>query len=127
MGRKYASTVVCALIARSAVGDRYASTVVYAMSARSAVGHRYASTVVGAMSARSATRRNSSCIKTKGISRYRWLPLLVASLAWLVWLALLRRRLTRPAPPTPRGGEPNDADSGAPIGARDPYVPLILR
>jgi hypothetical protein len=63
---------------------------------------------------------------TKGISRYRWLPLLVASLAWLVWLALLRRRLTRPAPPTPRGGEPNDADSGAPIGARDPYVPLIL-
>ena len=60
MGRKYASTVVCALIARSAVGDRYASTVVYAMSARSAVGHRYASTVVCAISARSAVVHQSA-------------------------------------------------------------------
>ena len=54
MGHQYASTVVFALDARSAVVHQYASTVVYALNARSAVGHRYASTVVSAIGARSA-------------------------------------------------------------------------
>ena len=54
MGHKSASTVVCALGARSAVVDQSASTVVYALDARSAVGHKSASTVVCALSARSA-------------------------------------------------------------------------
>ena len=71
-GAQYASTVVSALSARSAVGlnlrarssalyvqgvrwvTEYASTVVSALSARSAVVHQYASTVVSALSARSA-------------------------------------------------------------------------
>ena len=46
---KYASTVVSALSARSAVGHQSASTVVYAIHARSAVGHQSASTVVSAL------------------------------------------------------------------------------
>ena len=36
MGHRYASTVVCAISARSAVVHQSASTVVYALSARSA-------------------------------------------------------------------------------------------
>ena len=48
MGQKYASTVVGAISARSAVGHQSASTVVGALSAKSAVGHKSASTVVGA-------------------------------------------------------------------------------
>ena len=54
MGHRYASTVVSALSARSAVGHRYASTVVSALDARSAVVHQCASTVVSAEDARSA-------------------------------------------------------------------------
>ena len=57
VGHRYASTVVCALYARSAVGHIYASTVVSALSARSAVGHRYASTIVCATTARNAVGR----------------------------------------------------------------------
>ena len=45
-GMQSASTVVCALIARSAVGHQSASTVVSAIDARSAVGRQSASTVV---------------------------------------------------------------------------------
>ena len=60
MGHKYASTVVSALSARSAVGDQSANTVVYATSARSALGHKYASTVVGALTARSAVVHQSA-------------------------------------------------------------------
>ena len=54
MGHHSASTVVSALIARSAVGQEYASTVVSAISARSVAGVHTASTVVSAVSARSA-------------------------------------------------------------------------
>ena len=43
------------------MGHKSASTVVCALRARSAVGQESASTVVGAIDARSATRRNSSC------------------------------------------------------------------
>ena len=43
------------------MGLEYASTVVSAVGARSAVGLEYASTVVYALHARSGTRRNSSC------------------------------------------------------------------
>ena len=53
MEAQYASTVVSALSARSAVGHQYASTVVVAMYAKSAVGHKYASTAVSAIDARS--------------------------------------------------------------------------
>ena len=59
---QYVSTVVYAMIARSAVGLQSVSTVVIALYAWSAVGHKYASTVVGALTARSATRRNSSLV-----------------------------------------------------------------
>ena len=62
VGHKSASTVVGAFDARSAVGQEYASMVVSALIARSAVGHRYASIVVGAEIARSATRRNSRLV-----------------------------------------------------------------
>ena len=54
MGHQYASTVVSALSARSAVGHQSASTVVSALSARSAVGDQSASTVVCALNVRSA-------------------------------------------------------------------------
>ena len=54
MGHKYASTVVSALSASSAVGHQSVSTVVGALNARSAVGVQSASTVVGALNARSA-------------------------------------------------------------------------
>jgi hypothetical protein len=47
-GSQYASTVVSALDARSAVGHQYVSTVVSAIHARSAVGLQSASTVVSA-------------------------------------------------------------------------------
>ena len=56
MGHKYASTVVSADTARSAVGQEYASTVVIALSARSVVGDQSASTVVYALGARSANQ-----------------------------------------------------------------------
>ena len=56
MGHKYASTVVSADTARSAVGLEYASTVVIALSARSVVGDQSASTVVYALGARSANQ-----------------------------------------------------------------------
>ena len=49
MGHKYASTVVSASDARSAVVHQSASTVVYDLTARSAVGLQSASTVVGAI------------------------------------------------------------------------------
>ena len=51
MGREYASTVVGARSARSAVGLKSVSTVVGAVSARSVVGHQYVCMVVGALSA----------------------------------------------------------------------------
>ena len=54
MGQKYASTVVCALSARSAAGHKYARTVVSALRARSAAGVESASTAVSAIIARSA-------------------------------------------------------------------------
>ena len=54
MEHQYASTVVYALRARSAVGHKSASTVVSAVGARSAVEHQSASTVVSALNARSA-------------------------------------------------------------------------
>ena len=57
-GSEYASTVVSALSARSAVGHQSASTVVCALSARSAVGDQSASTVVSAIHARSAAGHN---------------------------------------------------------------------
>ena len=60
MGLQSASTVVCALYARSAVGVESASTVVSALHARSAVGHQSASTVVYALSARSAVGHQSA-------------------------------------------------------------------
>ena len=53
MGQEYASTVVSAMFARSAVVHPYANTVVGAVTARNAVGQESASTVVGALSARS--------------------------------------------------------------------------
>ena len=59
VGLKSASTVVCALHARSAVGLESASTVVGAIIARSAGGHQYASTVVIALNARSAVVHQS--------------------------------------------------------------------
>ena len=73
-GIRYASTVVGALGARSAVGHRYASTVVSALSARSAVGHQYASTVVcateckecGGASICEHGRRRSQCKECGG-------------------------------------------------------------
>ena len=55
-----ASTVVCALSARSAVGLQSASTVVGALSARSAVVHQYANTVVSVIIARSAVVHQSA-------------------------------------------------------------------
>ena len=58
--QEYASTVVYALSARSAVGDQSASTVVSALSARSVVGAQSASTVVSANSARSAVGHHSA-------------------------------------------------------------------
>jgi hypothetical protein len=58
--QEYASTVVYALSARSAVGDQSASTVVSALSARSVVGAQSASTVVCANSVRSAVGHHSA-------------------------------------------------------------------
>ena len=60
MGLESASTVVCAISARSAVVHQSASTVVYALRARSAVGHKFASTVVYAPRARSAVGDQSA-------------------------------------------------------------------
>ena len=57
---QYASTVVGALNARSAVGHHSVSTAVSALSARSAVVHQSASTVVGALDARSAVGHKSA-------------------------------------------------------------------
>ena len=54
MGDQSASTVVCALNARSAVGHNYASTVVSAIGAKIVVGREYARTVVSALCAKSA-------------------------------------------------------------------------
>ena len=59
MVHKYASTVVIALGAKSAVGLHSASTVVSARSARSAVGHKYVSTVVSATDARTVEAINN--------------------------------------------------------------------
>jgi hypothetical protein len=58
--QEYASTVVSAISARSAVGDQSASTVVSALSARSVVGAQSASTVVCANSVRSAVGHHSA-------------------------------------------------------------------
>jgi hypothetical protein len=63
-----ASTVVCALSARSAVGHKSASTVVCALCARSAVGDQSASTVVGALYARSAVGLHQSASPRRGHS-----------------------------------------------------------
>ena len=68
MGHRYASTVVGAPPARSAVVDQSASTVVSAIHAKSAVGDQSASTVVCAISARSA--RSSKRRLTHHRSRY---------------------------------------------------------
>ena len=56
------------------MGLEYASTVVSALSARSAVGHQSASTVVDALGAKIATRRNSSFIRPKGSRGRHLLP-----------------------------------------------------
>ena len=58
MGHQYASTVVVALHARSAVGFNLRARSSSALSARSAVGRQSASTVVSAISARSAVGHN---------------------------------------------------------------------
>ena len=85
-GHKYASTVVSALSARSAVGSEYASTVVSALvqgvrwvcnlrarssallDARSAVVHQSASTVVSALGARSAVGVQSASTVVSALS-----------------------------------------------------------
>ena len=60
MGLEYATTVVCAMTARSAVVHQSAITVVGAITARSAVGLESASTVVAATNARSAMGQQSA-------------------------------------------------------------------
>ena len=67
-----ASTVVCAISARSAVGHQSASTAVSALVARSAVGHKYASTAVSDISARSV--KAHACDTTSPQSKHPLLP-----------------------------------------------------